>query len=236
MRTSVVSFPGRCLTAFEFRAGTGRARPSTRMVRPSVSAAEPRRRGAAACRDAIPQTPRVVPPGPVRFPCAGTTVTTMPEGEAPHVRHRSHRTVPGRGDAAGAALAGPGARTSATDHPVLPRAPHRRRRPGPASCIGFREDRLPRRRGDRADIGDGTPRFKWMLGPLETDDPFVGCAKRGATVGRSAKAIQAAQDVVKESLAALLVAEWRARFSLRRTTPPVDRGSGPRRPRSFASS
>lgn len=55
-----------------------------------------------------------------------------------------------------------------------------------------------------ANVGRCTPRFKSILGPSETENPFAGCAKRGATVGRNVNAIKAAQGVVKEQLEALL--------------------------------
>jgi dienelactone hydrolase len=49
-----------------------------------------------------------------------------------------------------------------------------------------------------------TPRFKSILGPSEADDPFAGCLKYGATIGRNVQAIKAAQEALHPQLDMLL--------------------------------
>lgn len=60
--------------------------------------------------------------------------------------------------------------------------------------------RLP----NAANVADCTPRYRSILGPSEVENPFAGCIKRGATVGRNVNAIKAALETVKGQLAELL--------------------------------
>lgn len=49
-----------------------------------------------------------------------------------------------------------------------------------------------------------TPEFESILGPAKLADPWAGCIKRGATVGRNPKAIEAAQEVLRKQFEQLL--------------------------------
>lgn len=58
-----------------------------------------------------------------------------------------------------------------------------------------------------ASVADCTPRYRSILGPSESENPWAGCIKKGATVGRNATAIKVALETVKAQLAELLGAE-----------------------------
>lgn len=53
-------------------------------------------------------------------------------------------------------------------------------------------------------VGACFPRYESILGPSTLPNPWAGCAKKGATVGRNPKAIEAAQAALRAQLESLL--------------------------------
>ncbi len=58
-----------------------------------------------------------------------------------------------------------------------------------------------------ANVAGCFPKYKSIVGPSSADNPFAGCAKSGATVGRNVAAIKAAQEVLQGQMASLLAGD-----------------------------
>lgn len=58
-----------------------------------------------------------------------------------------------------------------------------------------------------SNVATCTPQFESILGPATATDPWAGCIKRGATVGRNPKAIEAAQETLQKQLAQLFASK-----------------------------
>lgn len=58
-----------------------------------------------------------------------------------------------------------------------------------------------------SNVGACTPQYESILGPATKANPWAGCIKRGATVGRNPKAIEAAQETLRKQLEQLLASK-----------------------------